>query len=98
MADMSMAAGEYVSVHSQADAEHADLERERAELKADRGAEQGELTAIYEGRGLDAALARQVAAQVGGANSLRGAARVTFWGALAMGMTTGLGALFGTVV
>jgi len=169
---MSMAAGEYISVHSQADTEQADLERERAELAADRGAEQSELTAIYEGRGLDPGLAKQVAIQLmahdalgahardelgiseslrarpiqaalasagsfaggaalpllvaavvpadrliavvagtslvflaglgmlaaraGGANMLRGAARVTFWSALAMGVTTGVGALFGT--
>src|SRR5471032_601121 len=45
---MSMAAGEYISVHAQADTEQADLERESAELAADRGAEQSELTAIYE--------------------------------------------------
>ncbi len=171
---MSMAAGEYISVHSQADTEQADLERERAELKADRGAEQIELTAIYEDRGLDLALAEQVAIQLmahdalgahardelgiseplrarpiqaalasagsfaagaalpllvtvvvpagllisvvagtsliflaglgmlaaraGGANMLRGAARVTFWSALAMAVTTGVGALFGTAV
>ena len=171
---MSMAAGEYISVHSQADTEQADLERERAELAADRGAEQSELTAIYEGRGLDPALAGQVATQLmahdalgahardelgiseslmarpiqaafasagsfasgaalpllvavavpadrliaivagtsllflaglgmlaaraGGANMLRGAARVTFWSALAMGVTMGVGALFGTAV
>ena len=171
---MSMAAGEYISVHSQADTEQADLERERAELAADRGAEQNELTAIYEGRGLDPALAKQVAVQLmahdalgahardelgiseplrarpiqaalasaasfaggaalpllvaavvpaerliaivagtslvflsglgmlaaraGGANMLRGAARVTFWSALAMAVTTGVGALFGTAV
>jgi VIT1/CCC1 family predicted Fe2+/Mn2+ transporter len=50
---MSMAAGEYVSVHSQADTERADLEQEHAELTADNEAEQNELTAIYEGRGLD---------------------------------------------
>ena len=171
---MSMAAGEYISVHSQADTEQADLERERAELAADRGAELSELTAIYEGRGLDPALAGQVATQLmahdaleahardelgiseslrarpiqaalssagsfaagavmpllvaavvpagllvafvagtsliflaglgmlaaraGGANMLRGAARVTFWSALAMGVTMGVGALFGTTV
>jgi VIT1/CCC1 family predicted Fe2+/Mn2+ transporter len=171
---MSMAAGEYVSVHSQADTEQADLEQERAELAADRGAEQSELTAIYEGRGLDPALAGQVATQLmahdalgahardelgiseplrarpiqaalasagsfaggaalpllvaavvpadlliafvagtsliflaglgmlaaraGGANMLRGAARVTFWSALAMGVTMGVGGLFGTAV
>lgn len=49
---MSMAAGEYVSVHSQADTEKADLDRERAELAADPAAEARELTAIYVGRGL----------------------------------------------
>jgi vacuolar iron transporter family protein len=171
---MSMAAGEYISVHSQADTEQADLERERGELAADRGAEQNELTAIYVGRGLDTTLAEQVAVQLmahdalgahardelgiseplrarpiqaalasagsfaagaalplvvaavvpadlliggvagtsliflavlgvlaaraGGANMLRGAARVTFWSALAMAVTTGVGALFGTAV
>jgi len=171
---MSMAAGEYIFVYSQADTEHADLERERAELAADNGAELSELAAIYEGRGLDSALARQVAAQLmahdaleahardelgisgplrarpiqaalasagsfaagaalpllvtvvvpaglliavvagtsllflaglgmlaaraGGANMLRGAARVTFWSALAMAVTMGVGALFGTTV
>src|SRR5216684_4267966 len=61
---MSMAAGEYVSVHSQADTERADLEQERAELTADHEAEQNELTAIYEGRGLDPSLAKQVAGQL----------------------------------
>ena len=171
---MSMAAGEYVSVHSQADTERADLEQERAELRTDNDAEHSELTAIYEGRGLDPSLARQVASQlmahdalgahardelgisepfrakpvqaalasagsfafgaampllvsavvpaadlilvvagtslvflaclgllaarVGGADMLRGATRVTIWGALAMGVTTGVGALFGNVV
>jgi len=171
---MSMAAGEYVSVHSQADTEKADLARERAELQKDAVAEQRELTAIYVKRGLDAALAKQVAGQlmahdalgahardelgiteafsarpiqaalasaasfavgaalplavtslapaqnlmvwvaatsllflavlgvvaarVGGAPVLAGAWRVTFWGALAMGITAGIGSLFGTVV
>src|ERR1700736_2881085 len=171
---MAMAAGEYVSGHSQADTERADLEQERAQLTADNEAERNELTAIYEGRGLDPSLAKQVAAQlmahdalgahardelgiseplrakpfqaalasaasfaggaampllvgavvpaaslilvvagtslvflaclgllaarVGGANMLRGAKRVTFWGALAMGITMGVGALFGNVV
>ncbi len=61
---MSMAAGEYVSVHSQADTEAADLARERAELKADPAAERRELAAIYVARGLDATLADQVAAQL----------------------------------
>jgi VIT1/CCC1 family predicted Fe2+/Mn2+ transporter len=58
---MSMAAGEYVSVQSQADVESADLERERQELKEDKEGELQELTAIYVERGLDVALARQVA-------------------------------------
>jgi len=168
---MSMAAGEYVSVHSQADTESADLARERAELKADPAAEHRELSAIYVKRGLAPELARQVseqlmahdalgahardelgispslgarplqaamasaasfavgaalplavtllargawlipsiaatslaflaalgalAARVGGARVLPGAARVTLWGALAMGITAGVGAMFG---
>jgi VIT1/CCC1 family predicted Fe2+/Mn2+ transporter len=170
---MSMAAGEYVSVHSQADTEHADIERERKELKADDEGEHKELAAIYVARGLDRSLAKQVAqqlmahdalgahardelgiskalrarpiqaalasagsfavgaampllvtalvpeaslvylvsgtslvflallgglaAQVGGAGVTAGALRVTFWGALAMAITAGAGALFGTV-
>ena len=171
---MSMAAGEYVSVHSQADTEKADLTRERAELALDPAAERRELTAIYVTRGLDQGLAQQVAeqlmrhdaigahardelgisgilnarpvqaalasaasfavgaalplavtalapapgmipwvsgtslvflallgalaARVGGAGAWIGAGRVTFWGALAMAITAGVGALFGTVV
>jgi vacuolar iron transporter family protein len=171
---MSMAAGEYVSVHSQADTEKADLSRERAELANDPAAEQRELTAIYVGRGLAPALAQQVAEQLmkhdaigthardelgisttlsakpvqaalasaasfavgaalplavvwlapgrnlmvwvsamslaflvllgvvaaraGGANAVVSAARVTFWGALAMAITAGVGSLFGAVV
>jgi vacuolar iron transporter family protein len=171
---MSMAAGEYVSVHSQADTEQADLERERAELGDDEEGERAELTAIYVGRGLDRALAREVADQLmahdalgahardelgisdtlaarpiqaalasassfavgaalplltlvvspeshlipvvavtslvslallgalaawaGGAGVRVGAARVTLWGALAMAVTAGVGALFGGVV
>jgi len=169
---MSMAAGEYVSVRSQADSEQAALNMERAELKADDEGEQRELTAIYVGRGLDPGLAKQVAAQlmvhdalgahardelgisetlsarpiqaaftsaasfavgavmplmavavsgsslipvvsgtslvflailgglaarVGGASVRVGAMRVTFWGALAMALTAGVGTLFGTV-
>ena len=61
---MSMAAGEYVSVHSQADTENADLTRERAELALDPAAERRELTAIYVTRGLDQGLAQQVAEQL----------------------------------
>jgi VIT1/CCC1 family predicted Fe2+/Mn2+ transporter len=171
---MSMAAGEYVSVHSQADTENADLAREGAELKKDPAAEHRELAAIYVGRGLEQGLARQVAeqlmahdalgahardelgisdtlnarpiqaalasaasfavgavlplgvaalmpgsgligwiagtsllflavlggvaARVGGARMLVGAWRVTFWGALAMAITAGVGALFGSAV
>ena len=171
---MAMAAGEYVSVHSQADTENADLSRERAELRADDEAEHAELTAIYVGRGLDPSLARQVAdqlmahdalaahardelgisdelrarpiqaalasaasfavgagmpllvtalapetalliavpltsllflallgasaARAGGAPMAPGALRVAFWGALAMGITAGVGAMFGTIL
>ena len=171
---MSMAAGEYVSVHSQADTELADLARERAELEKDRPAEQRELAAIYVGRGLAPALAQQVAEQLmthdaigahardelgisttlsarpvqaalasaasfaigaalplavvalapgrgliawvsamslaflvllgvvaaraGGAGVLASVARVTFWGALAMAITAGVGSLFGAAV
>lgn len=169
---MSMAAGEYVSVHSQADIEKADLTLERAELKTDNEGEQRELAAIYVKRGLDPALATKVAEQLmahdalgahardelgistassarpiqaaltsaasfavgalmplmvtvlapaaglipiiagtsllflaflgglaahaGGAGLMAGAMRVTFWGALAMALTAGVGALFGT--
>src|SRR5271170_2090355 len=53
---MSMAAGEYVSVHSQADTERADLQLERAELSTDAKCEQSELAGIYVDRGLDPAL------------------------------------------
>ncbi|MBS0333757.1 MAG: VIT family protein [Proteobacteria bacterium] len=58
---LSMAAGEYVSVSSQADTEKADLAKEEAELKSNYGAEVRELAAIYERRGLDKNLAQQVA-------------------------------------
>jgi VIT1/CCC1 family predicted Fe2+/Mn2+ transporter len=171
---MSMAAGEYVSVQSQADTEQADLALERVELAKHDKAEHAELAAIYVGRGLDPALARQVAdqlmardalgahardelgisetlkarplqaafasaasfsigaampllvstiapqavlpalvaassliflailgalaAEAGGAGVIRGAMRVMFWGALAMAVTSGVGALFGTIV
>mgnify|MGYP001617800070 CR=1 FL=1 len=61
---LSMAAGEYVSVSSQADVERADLERERHELATDPEHEHEELAGIYETRGLDAALAREVATQM----------------------------------
>lgn len=61
---MSMAAGEYVSVSSQSDTEHADLQRERDELASNGTNEHAELAAIYVARGLDSALANQVAAQL----------------------------------
>ena len=61
---MSMAAGEYISVSSQADTEKADLERERLELESDHEAELQELTEIYVERGLDTNLAKQVAEQL----------------------------------
>jgi VIT1/CCC1 family predicted Fe2+/Mn2+ transporter len=61
---MSMAAGEYVSVHSQADTERADLDIEREELKTDNKGEHEELAALYVTRGLDPALAKQVAQQL----------------------------------
>ncbi len=61
---MSMAAGEYVSVHSQADTEKADLRLERAEITADDQGEHKELMAIYVARGLDPSLAKQVAEQL----------------------------------
>lgn len=72
---MSMAAGEYVSVSSQADTEAADLERERGELKADYAMEQAELTGIYVGRGLTPVLAAEVAAQLMAADALSAHAR-----------------------
>lgn len=61
---MSMAAGEYVSVHSQADTEQADLARERVELETNPAAEQRELQSIYVARGLETGLAQQVAEQL----------------------------------
>jgi vacuolar iron transporter family protein len=170
---MSMAAGEYVSVSSQSDTEHADLERERQELADNPEHEHAEMTAIYMARGLDAQLAAEVATQLmahdalgahardelgmsemsaarpmqaafasagtfsagaalpllivllvpatvlmwavsgssllflallgslaaraGGATVMTAAVRVTFWGALAMALTAGAGALFGIV-
>lgn len=61
---MSMAAGEYVSVKSQADTEQADLDKEKSELATQPDMELEELTSIYQGRGLERALARQVAEQL----------------------------------
>ncbi len=72
---MSMAAGEYVSVSSQADAERADLARERAELRDMPEAELDELTGIYIARGLDETLARQVAEQLTAKDALAAHAR-----------------------
>ena len=61
---MSMAAGEYISVHSQADTEKADLLREQNELETNHEAETAELAAIYQSRGLEITLANQVATQL----------------------------------
>jgi VIT1/CCC1 family predicted Fe2+/Mn2+ transporter len=61
---MSMATGEYVSVHSQADVENAALNQEKAELEFDYAGESRELTEIYQSRGVDGALAKQVADQL----------------------------------
>ena len=67
---MSMAAGEYVSVSSQADTERADIERERLELSAQPDLERQELAAIYRKRGLDSDLALAVAEQLMAADPL----------------------------
>jgi len=72
---MSMAAGEYVSVSSQADTENADLARERVELAENPRQEHAELTAIYVSRGLDAALASTVATQLTAHDALSAHAR-----------------------
>jgi len=72
---MSMAAGEYVSVSSQADTERADLQRETGELAADPGGERRELAAIYVARGLTPALAEEVAAQLMARDALGAHAR-----------------------
>jgi vacuolar iron transporter family protein len=72
---MSMAAGEYVSVHSQEDAEKADLEVEKEELKEEPEAELRELAGIYVKRGLEPTLARQVAEQLTAKDALGAHAR-----------------------
>src|SRR4029079_9968957 len=72
---LSMAAGEYVSVSSQADTERADLARERRELAADPSAEHTELTGIYVARGLTPDLAQQVADQLTARDALSAHAR-----------------------
>jgi VIT1/CCC1 family predicted Fe2+/Mn2+ transporter len=82
----SMAAGEYVSVSSQADTERADLDREKRELATQPQAEEDELTTIYVRRGLDAALARQVARQLMAKDALAAHARDE------LGLTEELGA------
>ena len=72
---LSMAAGEYVSVSSQADTERADLERERRELASQPKAEEDELTAIYVARGVERDLARRVARQLMAKDALTAHAR-----------------------
>lgn len=72
---MSMAAGEYVSVHSQADTERADLEIEKGEQKADPAGERQELANIYVKRGLTASLAKEVATQLMAKDALGAHAR-----------------------
>lgn len=72
---MSMATGEYVSVSTQSDTETSDLARERRELENDHAAEHRELAAIYVGRGLDPALADQVATQLMAKDALGAHAR-----------------------
>jgi VIT1/CCC1 family predicted Fe2+/Mn2+ transporter len=72
---MSMAAGEYVSVQSQADTERADIVRERQELEHEPERELAELTAIYANRGLDEMLARRVAEQLMSKDALAAHAR-----------------------
>jgi VIT1/CCC1 family predicted Fe2+/Mn2+ transporter len=72
---LSMAAGEYVSVSSQADTEQADLKRERHELATQPDAEEDELTGIYVHRGLEPALARTVAQQLTAKGALAAHAR-----------------------
>ena len=72
---MSMATGEYVSVHSQADTEKAALAEEQVEIESDFQSENRELAAIYVGRGLDLTLARQVADKLMAHNALEAHAR-----------------------
>lgn len=72
---LSMAAGEYVSVSSQADTEQADLAREKEELATQPALERAELAGIYEKRGLDPELARQVADQLTAKDALGAHAR-----------------------
>jgi VIT1/CCC1 family predicted Fe2+/Mn2+ transporter len=95
---MAMAAGEYVSVSSQADTERADLAIESKGLEDDRESEREELAAISAVGGVSLvslALLGGLAAWVGGASIKVGAARVLLWGALAMGLTALVGSSFG---
>ena len=103
---MSMAAGEYVSVHSQADTESADLKLERTELANDYEGEHKELMAIYVARGLDPSLANQVACQLMAHDAFGAHARDELGISetlnarsiqAAMGLTAGVGSLFGKV-
>src|ERR1700689_3088792 len=101
---MSMAAGEYVSVHSQADTEQADLALERAEIKADDKGEHMELMAIYRARGLDPPLAKKVADQLMEHDALGAHARDELGISetlrarpIQAAMTAGGGVLFGTI-
>lgn len=72
---LSMAAGEYVSVSSQADTERAEVERERQELVASPAAEREELTLVYVARGISRVLAEQVAAELTAKNALEAHSR-----------------------
>jgi VIT1/CCC1 family predicted Fe2+/Mn2+ transporter len=89
---MSMAAGEYVSVSSQADTENADLAREKLELASDFDFERAELAQVYVGRGLDPTLAAKVAEQLMAHDALGSHARDE------LAITAGIGTIFGTVV
>lgn len=76
---MSMAAGEYVSVSSQRDLEEAQLELEKQEIEEDPEGELNELTCLLQGRGIDAALAREVAVQLTERDPLTAHARLEIW-------------------
>lgn len=89
---MSMAAGEYVSVSSQSDAENPDLAREKKELASNPDFEKAELAQIYVARGLDPDLAAKVSEQLMAHDALGSHARDE------LGITAGIGSLFGAVV
>ncbi len=93
-----MAAGEYVSVHSQADTEQAELELERTELKSDDRGEHKELAAIYVARGLEPALAEQVAEQLMAHDSLGTHARDELGISTALSARAGPGRLYRCIV